>query len=149
MTHGLPSGEFQNFITTRDLFDIETVGNHFTWSTHRATVLVAAHLDCALANQTFLDLWAEVELLVLPMVCSDHHPIRLGTSTGDPFAPRPFCFQDMWTKHETFSKLVKDCWVAPIPFCNLVVSLITKLRRLKTRLHDWNRDVFRNVFTNI
>lgn len=78
----------------------------FTWSTHRHNVLVAARLDRALASQGFLNLWVEVELLVLPMICSDHRSIRLRTSRGEPYAPRPFRFWNMWRKHAAFLPFV-------------------------------------------
>lgn len=31
LTHNLPSEDFQNFIEHKDLFDIEVVGNKYTW----------------------------------------------------------------------------------------------------------------------
>lgn len=96
-----------------------------------------------------MNLWEEVELFILPMVSSGHHPIRLCTSLGEPFVPHPFRFQDIWIFHKAFFPFVRDCWAAPIPIGNSAFSLITKLRNLKARLRDWNRDVFRSVFNEI
>lgn len=84
----------------------------------RNSGFIAAHLDFALACQGFMDLWEEVDLLILPMVSSDHHPIRLRTSLGEPFTPRPFRFQDMWTMYEAFFPFVRDYWISPVPFGN-------------------------------
>lgn len=47
------------------------------------------------------------------------------------------------------SPFFRDCSVTPVPFGNPVLSLITRLKCLKTRLREWNRDVFHNIFNEI
>lgn len=49
-SHRLPMEEFQSFIATLDLFDIEYTGNIYTWSTHHSTGSVSTHLNRALAT---------------------------------------------------------------------------------------------------
>lgn len=129
--HASSTMEFQNFISDKDLFDIEGVGNRFTWATRRNDSYMAARLDRALASQDFLNHWDSVELLILPILCSDHSPIHLKTTVNRPSAPRPFCFQDMWTMHEDFMSLVRDCWNLPCPAPSPTLRLIFKLKWLR------------------
>lgn len=84
LTQSAPTEEFRDFISAKDLYDIDVVGSRFTWSTRRNGGFTAARLDRALASQGFLQLWVDVELLVLPMVYSDHHPLRLRTTWASP-----------------------------------------------------------------
>lgn len=60
--HASSTTEFQNFISDKELFDIEGVGNRFTWATHCNAGYIVAHLDRALASHDFLNLWDSVEL---------------------------------------------------------------------------------------
>lgn len=48
--HAASTTEFQNFISDKDLFDIEGVGNNFTWATRRNGSYLVACLDRALAT---------------------------------------------------------------------------------------------------
>lgn len=57
---------------------------------------MTARLDRALASHDFLNLWLNVELLVLTKNCSDHHPLKLTTTVQMVHAPRSFHFQDIW-----------------------------------------------------
>lgn len=50
--HASSITEFQNFISDKDLFNIEGVGNGFTWATCRNGEYMAARLDRALASQS-------------------------------------------------------------------------------------------------
>lgn len=92
LTHATPSDEFKDFISGRDLFDIEGIGNKYTWATRQNRGFIAARLDRALASQGFLNLWDDVKLLILPMHCSDHSPLRFHAVLNAPSSPRPFRF---------------------------------------------------------
>lgn len=63
--HRLPSNELRDFIADIDLMDIEAKGKLFTWSAPRSSGYLVARLDRALATHEFLNMWNEVELLVL------------------------------------------------------------------------------------
>lgn len=149
ITHATPSDEFKNFIAQRDLFDIEGTGNKFTWATRRNSGYMAAHLDRALASQGFLNLWDDVELLILPMLCSDHSPLRLQAARKITTSPRLLRFQNMWTLHEQFHAMVKDNWYIPLPASNPTLCLIAKLKCLRGKLRTWNLESFRNIHTEI
>lgn len=138
----LPVEEFQEFVDLMGLFDVEAIGNEFTWSTRYNLELVSARLDRALDNQIFLDQWNAVELLVLPRYCSDHHPLRLVTRSVEHNVHRPFCFHDMWFHH-------KIAWSELMHMPTPVLRFVQKLKRLKNSLRDWNRVVFRDVFVEL
>lgn len=50
ISHASPTTDFQNFISDMDLFDIEGVGNRFTWATRKNDGYITACLDRALAS---------------------------------------------------------------------------------------------------
>lgn len=149
ISHSLPVEEFQNFITQKDLIDIEAVGNKYTWATRCINNFMAAHLDRALVSQDFMSLWDKVELVILPILCSDYHPIRLHASNHIHIGPHPFRFQDMWTHHPNFIDFVRSYWILLIHTTDLTLRLTAKLKRLKGHLRTWNANVFRNVFNEI
>lgn len=79
--HNRSVKEFQAFITVMDLFDVDSSGNPYTWTAcHSSTGFMVAGLDRVLASLGFLNLWLNVELLVLTRHCSDHHPLHLTTA---------------------------------------------------------------------
>lgn len=129
--------EFWNFIATVDLFDIEAFENVFTWSVRRAARIVSARLDRVLANQGFLDLLADVELLNLPKLCSDHSPIqlfaRMGSRTRLTLFASKICGLNM---RSFFFPFIRNWWSEPLPQSNTALKLIMKLWRLKTCLCD-------------
>lgn len=149
LTHGLPVEEFQHFITQNDLIDVEAVGNKYTWATRHRNTFMAARLDRALVTQNFLGNWDEVELVILPMLCSDHNPIRLRAANHVHSGPNPFRFQDMWTHHPDFIAFVRNNWNTPIHTANPATRVQAKLKWLKQHLKTWNADVYKNVFNEI
>lgn len=138
ITHTAPSEDFNNFISQRDLFDVEGTGNKYTWATRQNGIYMAARLDRALATQGFLNLWDEVELLILPMLCSDHSPLHLRVNNRVASSPRPFRFQNMWTQHDQFHSVVKENWYIPMQNMNPTLCLMLKLKRLRSKLKTWN-----------
>lgn len=96
-----------------------------------------------------MSIWDEVELVTLPMLCSDHHPIRLRASNHTHIRPHPFRFQDMWTHHPDFIAFVRTCWVIPTHAANPALRLTVKMKHLKGHLKTWNTNAFRNVFNEI
>lgn len=149
LIHATPSEDFKDFIAQRDLFDIEGTGNKYTWATRRSNRYIAARLDRSLASQNFLNLWTNVELLILPIICSDHSPLRLRLAAAVPNTPRAFRFQDMWTMHDSFQKVVRDYWTTPTSARNPTIRLIRKLKRLRGTLKKWNMETFWNIHTEI
>jgi len=83
----------------------------------------------------------EVHQVTLPKITSDHFPIflRVGEVSG---GRHPFKFENMWLEADGFDDLVKSIWdelnvIGPSSFI-----LAKKLNFLKTKLKQWNREVF-------
>jgi len=83
----------------------------------------------------------EVHQVTLPKITSDHFPIFL--RVGEVSRGRhPFKFENMWLEADGFDDLVKSIWdelnvIGPSSFI-----LAKKLNFLKTKLKQWNREVF-------
>ncbi|KAL8457096.1 hypothetical protein ACS0TY_035074 [Phlomoides rotata] len=107
-----PVTEFKAFLDETDLLDVEASGFLFTWSTrHLSRGFMAARLDRALVNQSFLDPWHSIEVVVLHMNMSDHHPLLINFRTkAETPIHRPFRFQAIWTQDATFLQTVTTSW---------------------------------------
>lgn len=90
-----------------------------------------------------------MEFVILPMLCSDHHPIRLRAANHVHIGPYPFHFQDMRTHHPDFTDFVQTYWVIPIYAGNPALRIQAKLKCLKRYLKKWNTNVYKNVFNEI
>lgn len=126
LVYTTPSEDFKDFISQKEFFDIDSVGNKFTWATRRNNGYIVARLDRVLASQGFLNLWDEADLLILPSLCSDLNPLCLRTTNVVPHPSRPFRFQDMWTMHDSFLPVVKiagnSLLLHAIPLSGLLLS---------------------------
>lgn len=78
----------------------------------------------------------------LPQIKSDHRPILLRTKSKISLAKgRPFRFLARWTKHATFSSLVKDKW-------NFFGCMANSLSDLTMLVKNWNRSVYGFIGTH-
>ena len=56
--------------------------------------------------------------------------------------PSPFRFENMWLKVEGFKDLLKLWWERDNFSGSSSFILVAKLKALKSKLKEWNRDVF-------
>jgi len=81
------------------MIDLGFTGNPFAWSNHRhGSPLIKEHLDRAIASNQWVHMFPHNSLLHLPASSSNHNPIILNSSNSLPFLPRPFTFEEFWTK---------------------------------------------------
>ncbi|XP_058761311.1 uncharacterized protein LOC131634691 [Vicia villosa] len=72
---------------------------------------------------------------------SDHAPIWLFVGLVN-WGPKPFRFNNEWFKHKDFKYFISEEWGKLNVIGKKDFMLYEKLRRLKLRLRDWNREVF-------
>ena len=75
---------------------------------------------------------------------SEHFPILL---EGGELrrGPSPFKFENMWLKVEGFKELLKAWWERDTFNGSTSFILAEKLKVVKSKLKEWNRDVFGRV----
>lgn len=59
-----------------------------------------------------------------------------------------FKFMKMWSRHPDSEKLVKEVWETPV-YGNPMFILSQKLKNLKARLKDWNKNIFGDVHSKV
>ncbi|KAL0928209.1 hypothetical protein M5K25_000081 [Dendrobium thyrsiflorum] len=142
--------DFSSLIFYCNLHDIGVAGGgSFTWN----RALIWQRLDRILFNNNWIVDFNMTKVEHLSRTISDHAPLLLSVNTfKNQSSPTAFRFQNMWLLHDDFMNIVKRNWVAPV-FSNNNVSgmsrLWSKLSRLKQVLRWWNKNTFKNIFSNI
>ena len=84
---------------------------------------------------------------LIHMVCkalattiSDHCPLLLSSLAG-PRRPRPFRFENFWTKIPGFQDEVKKAWATPTAPVHSVLALHHKLAATARHLRSWSRSI--------
>lgn len=139
--------DFNRMISCLGLVDSGFFGKKYTWCNSRiGNARILKRLNRALLNP----LWVAActtELSHLHRTCSDHSPLLLKfgqVSRAGSF----FRFINAWTKHHQVLDLVKSSWECNLPGKPLV-RFAMKLKRLKQRLKDWNKEVYGNIHQEV
>lgn len=134
--------EFSNWVNQNNLIDLGCSGPAHTWLRRNSKAsFKSARLDRGLANDDWRLRFAEGTVRNLPKASSDHCPILISTSG---FAPvptvvKPFRFQAAWLHHDNFYSFVHEQWKKSEP-------LIPFLKTFTSKLQQWNKDEFYNIF---
>ncbi|XP_058749874.1 uncharacterized protein LOC131622872 [Vicia villosa] len=144
-----PITDFFNWSDTNHFIHLPTLGNLFTWcNCRRGRHRTEKRLDRVICNMELIDVCRFAVCNTLPKIKSDHYPILYSINFDDiPFKSQ-FKFHSMWTKNEDCIKIVEDAWKVKVYGCPMFV-LDKKLKILKARLKDWNRNSFGNVHKNV
>ncbi|KAL0304188.1 UNVERIFIED_CONTAM: putative ribonuclease H protein [Sesamum radiatum] len=114
--------EFSEAIFDGGLIDLGFEGSPFTWTDHR----LWQRLDRVLFSSEWMDALPQTVIRHLPRSSSDHSPLLIQTS---------------WM-------FVKENWSFPTTSSGMG-KVGAKLKRLKHRLKDWNKNVFGDIFANL
>ncbi|XP_028752270.1 uncharacterized protein LOC114711983 [Neltuma alba] len=125
---------FKNFIQDAGLVDLGFSGPKYTWQRGRLMV----RLDRALGNSKWLSDQANMEVLHLPKIQSDHRPLLIKSSVMNRQDRPPFRFLASWLLHPTFTEWSSGFWAQEH-------SLTEKLRRFTTEAQTWNAEVFGGI----
>lgn len=134
--------EFSDMVWATGLKDLGFRGNTYTWANNKhGQAYVAARLDRAFSNTSWLDSFVDPLITHLPKLCSDHSPLLLSHRTRLSSANIPFKFEAMCLSHDSFFKVVETSW-ATCCSGNPQFILARKLKILKTNPKVWNKEAF-------
>ncbi|GAA0160340.1 hypothetical protein LIER_16919 [Lithospermum erythrorhizon] len=107
-----------------------------------------SRLDRVVGNTAWLELFSNSKVSHLARTHSDHPPILLDLSSECLRNKSSFKFQNMWTSHENFIKVVRDVWELP-SVKQGIGKFIDKIQQLKKELKQWNISHFDNIFVEL
>ena len=119
-------------------------GPRFTWrgGIRNGYGRVYERLDRCFCNVQWRQLYQNANVLVLPRVRSDHHPILVelekvrGRAHG---VERPFRFEAAWLQHGKFTEFIRKSWETDREVPEALDGLFSQLR-------IWNKEVYGNIF---
>ena len=140
-------GRFTEVIDELALRDLPVQGGPFTWS-GGLNGQSRSRLDRFLISKDRENHFRGVSQCTLPRPVFDHFPILLD---GDDVrrGPIPFRFENMWLKEEGFKELLKGWWQGLNYSGSYSFILTKKLKALKIKLKNWNKEVFGKVGVNM
>ncbi|WJX91755.1 hypothetical protein P8452_73482 [Trifolium repens] len=138
--------EFEAFVNNMELVDLDVLGRKFTWFHSNGTTM--SRIDRALVSNDWISVWGYPSLWVLPRSVSDHCPLVIRYNSVD-WGPKPFRFNNHWLSHKDFKVFVEEAWRS-MPFVGWMGYILKdKLKALKVKLKEWNKDIYGAVDTKI
>ena len=137
---------FAHVVDELELLDLSLQGGVFSWSGGRNNQSWA-RLDRYLVTQNWLDKFYGVVQSRLLRPTSDRFPILL-KGGGLRRGPSPFRFENMWLKVDGFKDLLREWWQGTEVSGKASFRLASKLKVLKQKIKNWNRDVFGRLEVN-
>jgi hypothetical protein len=131
------------------MIDVGFVGNPFTWSNNiHGLENIKERLDRGLASPAWVHLHPDFSLIHLPAHNSYHNPIYFTTNSSSCFLPRPFRFEEFWSKDPTCEHVIEVA--CQIYFPNYQAACLSKkLTNTKSALLKWNSLHFGNIHKRI
>ncbi|GJX89492.1 RNA-directed DNA polymerase, eukaryota, partial [Tanacetum coccineum] len=127
--------DFNNFITSAGLVDVQLEGYAFTWSHPSAAKM--SKLDRFLVSEGFLTLFPHTSAICLDKHLSDHRPILLRHVASD-YGATPFRFYHSWFEYKGFGQMVVDTWNRlNLEDSNDMIRFKKKLQLLKKVIRSW------------
>lgn len=127
----------EGFATTVNecgLADLGFVGEKFTWEKLRGQHnWIQERLDRCLANQTWQQMFPEVEVQVIEVATSDHLPLYLNLNK-QVYAPRQkyFRFENIWLREQDCRNVVRNGWdLGPD------LDIMGKIKLCGIKLEEW------------
>jgi len=140
---------FLDFVQSNGLIDLSYSSNPFTWNNERqGRENLWERLDRGLSNKDWVLLFPNAQISHLPASSSDHNPILLSTSGNTPHLPKPFKYEEFWTRDLSSHTVIYGAWQFN-PNGSAAFSLCKKFKATKATLKIWNTLHFGNIQKNI
>ncbi|KAE8724823.1 hypothetical protein F3Y22_tig00009840pilonHSYRG00015 [Hibiscus syriacus] len=141
--------DFQDCLGDLDLLDHPFLGPTFTWSNRQDEGFLARKLDRILVNPEWLTAHPDSFAEFKAQGASDHCLGMIWTQ-NDALArrPKPFKFFNCWTSNVGFMGVVKLSWLEQCAG-NPMQRLFSKLKRLKPRLKELNKEHFSDISSKV
>jgi hypothetical protein len=135
----------RNFINLFGMVNLGFAENPYTWSNNRQGLqLIKERLDRGLASPNWIHLHLKYSLLHLSTLAFDHNHISLTTNNSSCFLPRPFKFEEFWSKDFSCASIIEAAW-QKIVCTHPARRLSKKLKNTKIALLEWNSNHFGNI----
>lgn len=105
-------------------------------------------MDRFLVSDDWVTKWPGSTQYILDRNFSDHCPILLRAKMAD-WGPKPFRVLDCWLRDNTFQHTVKEIWLNTQLRGWGGYSLKEKIKKLKERLKQWNKEQFGDPFKRV
>eukprot|EP00253_Pinus_taeda_P006320 PITA_06320 len=130
------------------LVDSKTYNGIFTWNNKRGGVAqVASKLDRFSISEDLILSGLDLSAMILPFGGSDHWPIQLEASFIGTPRNRPFRFENIWLTHPEFNNNIEKWWTEDLNVQGTKMFLLQqRLKHIKLRLKDRNKNEFGNIF---
>lgn len=108
---------------------------------------MASKLDRFIISEDLMLIDKEMRARFLPFRGSDHWPVQLEMQGIGTPRNRPFRFENIWLSHPYFINNIATWWFEDLNIQGSRTFLLQKrLKNIKLKLKDWNRNEFDNIF---
>lgn len=94
-----------------NIFDLSAAGSKYTWWIKRdGQEFIRERLDGAVVNEAWCDIFPYTQVVNLPRIHSNHHPLLVKRSNISPDrqASKNFRFENAWLSHPSFADIIKQ-----------------------------------------
>lgn len=137
--------DFVDFLADMELAELRGTGASFSWTNKgEGNARIASRIGRGLVNQSWIDLFGDVEACLLAPSLSDHSPILIEAKQEQIGGRRPFRFLNVLASHHQFLEVFSECWRRNMTG-NSIFQVWQKLKQVKVGLKQLNVRHLENV----
>lgn len=141
----LGMNEFQECLTTSDLFDLSFRGCLFTWTNKSPSNPKSRKLDRALINESWQDSFPDSNAFFDAPGSSDHSPCLVTITSSTSRRKSRFNFFNFFVTHPDYARLMQAAWQGPVISGEPLFKLYQRLRAAKFCCKSLNQSSFSNI----